>query len=117
MAGLSQHKTWQGRVEAEARTLTWVFTPEEARNHINLNLERTKNATEDDTHEFWLAVEAAFEAITEGNADEVEELIHLLRFTNELEPREKWIVPLLKDTSFQDLRSQLFAIVEDYKKK
>jgi len=117
IAGFSQQKALSNCAEKEARILTWVFTPEQARNHIDLNLERTKDVTGDDTHEFWLAVESAFEAIEQGKTDEVDELIHLLRFVNELKPREKWIVPLLKDTPFQDLRSQLFAIVEDYKKR
>ena len=116
MAGLVQPKTRQDRARREARILLWVFTPEEARNHIERNLERTKNTTEDDTHDFWLEVEASFNTIVAGETNEVEEFMHLLSFVDSLEPRENWIVPLLKDVPFQDLRSQLFAVVEDYKK-
>lgn len=116
IAGLIKPETRRSQARREARILLWVFAPEEARNHIERNLERTRNTTENDTLDFWLEVEATFNAIVAGETDEVEEFIHLLSFVDSLEPRENWIVPLLEDVPFRDFRAQLFAAVEDYKK-
>lgn len=115
MAGITQQKSWSDCAEKEAKIISWVYPPKEARNHIKLNLEHTRNAGESGDYKFWLEVEKAFNAITARQVDEVEEFIHLLRFANELKPRAKWIAPLLKSTAFQDFRTQLFALVEDYK--
>jgi|GEM_PF-2714167 len=105
------------RAEEEAWVLRWVFKEEGARNYIDAHLDRTKKGTEEDNYKFWLEVEAAFDVVVAGKTDEIEEFIYLLNFVRSLEPRNKWIMPLLKDTPFQDLRSQLFAVVEDFKKE
>lgn len=117
IAGIIEEKAVLCNADSEAWIIKWTFSPEEARNHISLNLERTKNAIGDNTHEFWLAVEKTFNAITEGKIDEVEEFSQLLKFANKLEPREERILPLLEDNPFLAFRSQLFALLEDYKKK
>jgi len=116
IAGITQRKLQLRQAGLEARILLWVFTLEAACRHIECNLERTRNIADDDAHEFWLEVEKTFDVITTGETDEVEEFIHLLNFVNSLEPRENRIVPLFKGVPFQDFRSQLFAVIEDYKK-
>jgi len=116
IAGVTRQKTQLDKAEIEARILLWVFTVEEAQRHIEYNLERTKNAVENDAYKFWLGVKDVFKAVVSGKTDEVEDFMHLLSFINSLEPKEKWIISLLKDVPFQDLKSQLFAVIEDYKK-
>jgi hypothetical protein len=101
--------------EKEARFLLWCFGKGEAHKHINLNLSRSKPITESDTHEFWKEVKVAFNTIINGKIDEIDECIHLLDFLNTMQPREKWVTPLVNSIAFHDFRTQLFTIIEDYK--
>jgi hypothetical protein len=55
-------------------------------------------------------------AVITKKADEIEECINLLSVVNSMKPREKWVAPLIKSVNFQDFRTQLFTIIEDYRK-
>jgi len=113
---LADPKTRSEMAEKEARFLLWCFSKDEARNHIECNLARSEPLTEQDTHEFWKEVKAAFDTIVAGEDDEIKECIHLLDFVNDMKPREQWSIPLLDSIVFKDFRTRLFTIIEDYKK-
>lgn len=117
MAGITAEKAGRCDAESEAWVIKWTFSQDKARNHIDLNLERPQKSGQETYYPFWLDVESIFNEITTGRTDEIEEFIRLIKFVNGLKPRKKWVFPLLEDKPFSDFQSQLFAIVEDYKKK
>jgi len=113
---LSDPKTRSELVKKEAWFLLWRFGEDKARKHINLNLKaRNKPLTGNDSLEFWEEVKAVFDIIVAGKSDEIGECVHLLGFVNSMKPREKWVFPLINSIEFNDFRTRLLTIIEDYR--
>jgi hypothetical protein len=47
--------------------------------------------------------------------DDFYNLLFLLHKINEFEPREEWILRILKETQYLDFKNQLLTALEDYK--
>ena len=75
--------------------------------------------TDNKKQENRLAVIAGFTSEERINSelegcDDFKSLILLLNRINEFQPREKWIIPILKSRECSDFKTQLLTVVEDY---
>lgn len=62
-----------------------------------------------------LAMAAGSQKLTKK--DEYHALINLINHVNSFEPRDRWILPILRGRECQDFQNQLFTAIEDYERK
>ncbi len=99
----------------EARFLEWQFEEKGmAEKYISAQYERSVQEKDEDNIIYWAEVQKKWNSIQDLKTDEYRSLVSLLTYVDSFEPRDKWIVPILKGNEFKDFRNQLLIAVEDY---